>query len=312
GSFFFPTAANPGITNGGLIMESKKDVYDLLPKGLYPTTCFFKKGTSIAVVMNEIKQAGIDFPMFVKPDIGERGLGVKKIKNEDELGAYVLNIPTDFLVQEFVGYENEIGLFYCRVPGDENGVITGIVNKEPVTVTGDSVRTVRELIMDNERYVLQMHQIEAIQKDKLTVVLNEGEKLELIPYGNHSRGSKFTDISYRVSERLSETINNWCKDIPGFYFGRLDIRFDSWEQLETGLGASIIELNGSGSEPTHIYDPAHSLFFAWREIIRHWKLLYRVSKENHRRGVPYISLKKGKAEYDSFREIDAVLSAQVW
>ena len=55
----------------------------------------------------------------------------------------------------------------------------------------------------------------------------------------------------------------------------------------------IIEVNGAGSEPTHMYDPRHSLFFAWREITRHWKILYQVSRENHRRGIPYLPFNEG-------------------
>jgi hypothetical protein len=32
------------------------------------------------------------------------------------------------------------------------------------------------------------------------------------------------------------------------------------EELEQGINFSIVELNGAASEPTHIYDPKHSLF----------------------------------------------------
>ena len=311
-SFFFPTAANPSIVNGGLIMESKKDVYELLPKELYPATCFFKKGTYARQVLNTVMQTDLTFPMIVKPDIGERGLGVKKVNNEEELAAYVLMMPTDFLVQQFISYEHEIGLFYCRIPGQQRGMITGIVNKEPVAIVGDGKLTVWELVMQNERYILQLKQIRSLQKEKLQLVLSKGERLVLIPYGNHSRGSKFTDVSCKITQRLTNTIDGYCKKIPGFYYGRLDIRFDTWEKLEKGEQFSIIELNGSGSEPTHIYDPKHSLFFAWREIIKHWRILYRISKENNKLGVAYVSLKKGKQEYASFREIDALLSAHVW
>jgi len=76
------------------------------------------------------------------------------------------------------------------------------------------------------------------------------------------------------------SIDAVCRQIAGFYYGRLDIKFTSWEDLSQGKNFSIIELNGAGSEPTHIYDPAHSLFFAWKEIIRHWRLLYKISLLN--------------------------------
>jgi hypothetical protein len=79
----------------------------------------------------------------------------------------------------------------------------------------------------------------------------------------------------------------------GFYFGRLDIRYNDWEELKQGKNFSVIEVNGAGSEPTHIYDPAHSLFFAWKEIIRHWYILWLISRQNHKKGHPYLTLKEG-------------------
>ena len=54
-----------------------------------------------------------------------------------------------------------------------------------------------------------------------------------------------------------------------------------------------MEVNGAGSEPTHIYDPAHSIFFAWKEIIRHWVILFRISVANHRLGHSYLSFSEG-------------------
>jgi hypothetical protein len=42
-----------------------------------------------------------------------------------------------------------------------------------------------------------------------------------------------------------------------------------------------------------MYDPAHSVFFAVREIIRHWNILEKISRMNHKRGVPYPSFREG-------------------
>ena len=85
--------------------------------------------------------------------------------------------------------------------------------------------------------------------------------------------------------------------MPSFYYGRFDIRYQSRELLEQGKSFSIIEVNGAGSEPTHIYDPRHSIFFAWKEIVRHWRLLFSISCANHRLGYPYLSLWEGIEMY---------------
>ncbi len=84
-----------------------------------------------------------------------------------------------------------------------------------------------------------------------------------------------------------------CRQIPLFYFGRMDIRYHSRELLEEGKSFFILEVNGAGSEPTHMYDPRHSLFFAWKEIIRHWVILFKISRANHKLGFPYLTIKEG-------------------
>lgn len=311
-SFFFLTAANPGIKNGGLIMESKKDVYDMLPQAFYPVTCYVSPATDILVVEKLLEQNGIQYPFIAKPDHGERGLAVKKIENRQQLIDYNAKMPIPYLLQEYVPYQNEVGIFYCRMRGEAKGIITGIVNKEPVCVTGDGINTVSQLVKRNKRYILQWQQIVSLHAGALNDVLRNGEKLVLVPYGNHSRGSLFTDLSYKANDKLQDTINKICLQIPGFYYGRLDIRFNTWQELENGTGFSIIELNGSGSEPTHIYDPRHSIFFAWKEILRHWRLVYKLSKENNSRGTEYITLRQGREEVRAFRQIDALLSVHTW
>jgi len=311
-SIYFLTAANPSIKNGGYIMESKKDVYDLLPADFYPETLLFEPGTSLEKILMTIEDSAISFPLIAKPDIGGRGLGVKKIENEMKLSDYVLHMPVAFLIQQFVPFENEVGIFYYRIPGANKGYISGIVNKEPVTVIGDGVSTLTMLIMSNDRYILQWKQIKAEYSDILDFVLEMNEIMTLVPYGNHCRGSKFTDETFRANEELSATIDRICSQIPEFYYGRLDIRFNTWELLEQGKDFSIIELNGSGSEPTHIYDPAHSIFFAWQEIIRHWKILYVICKANNKKGTSYTSFTYGNRERESYRTITSLLGARAW
>jgi hypothetical protein len=216
-------------------------------------------------------------------------------------------MPVSFLVQEYVPMENEIGLFYYRMPDERAGVISGIVNKEPVAIFGDGKHTIAQLAKQNPRYLLQWKQIYKLYKEHVHSIPHEGEKIVLIPYGNHSRGSKFTDVSYKITETLTATIDNVCSNIEGFYFGRLDIKFNSWEDLENGINFSIIELNGSGSEPTHIYDPSHSILFAWKEIIRHWNILFRICKANNKNGTAYLTLQQGRREVAAFKAIEAQL-----
>lgn len=275
-------------------MESKKEIYDLIPSEHYPSTLFFNVSTPATVVVEMIRQRNLKYPLVGKPDIGMKGMMVKKLEGENDVAAYASNSRVDFLVQEFVPFENEVGIFYYRYPNEKKGRISGIVKKEFLSVVGDGASSVEQLLQKNKRAVLQLPTLTIKEKDKMNLVLKPGEELVIVPYGNHIRGAKFLDDSDSIDDELTNTIDQICKQVNGFYFGRLDIRYNTWEDLKRGKNFSIIELNGSGSEPTHIYDPRHSIFWAWKEIARHLNILYRISKINRQlQKTPYMTTKMG-------------------
>ena len=281
-------------------MESKKEIYDLIPSAFYPPTFFFKANTPPENVAKKLQQAGLKFPMIGKPDIGMKGLMVKKLENENDLKVYAFNSKVDFLVQEFIPYQNEAGIFYYRYPNEEKGHISGIVKKEFLSVKGDGVSTIEQLLLKNKRAVLQLAVLRKTEHDKMNILLKNGEELVLVPYGNHVRGAKFLDDSHLIDDALVNVVDAVCKKIKGFYYGRCDIRYNTWEELTQGKNFSIVELNGAGSEPTHIYDPRHSIFWAWKEIIKHLNILYRISRQNHHpQKSPYMKLRSG---LDMFRQ----------
>lgn len=292
-SFFFFSASNPSILNGGFLMESKKAIYDIIPDMYYPKTLFFETGTDGNIVLQQLSRQHFRYPLIGKPDVGGRGRGVKKLNDVQDVLAYAAASRLDFLIQEFVPLKNEAGIFYYRFPDRQYGCISGIVRKEFLTVTGDGQSSIRELCKKDKRYILQLKALEQQLGDVFDEVLALGIKKELVPYGNHSRGAKFIDDSALIDAQLTKSIDYICSKVHGFYYGRLDIRYNTWEELKQGKNLSIIELNGAGSEPTHIYDPRHSLFFAWKEIIRHWIILWRISRQNHQKGIPYLTYKEG-------------------
>jgi hypothetical protein len=222
---------------------------------------------------------------------------------------YANKISHDFLVQELIYFPNEVGIFYVRFPDEKEGKITGIVQKHFLTVTGNGKDSIFHLIKTNPRSYLQLSELEKKYGDYLNTVLQNGVEFILVPYGSHTRGAKFVDISYAKNKMLLQTINNICKQIEGFYFGRLDIRYTNFNELSEGKNFSIIEINGAGSEPTHIYDPNHSIFFAWKEIIRHWRMLYQISSINKKKGFTYLSYKEGKEMLRANSEMETQLKS---
>lgn len=308
-SLFFFAAANPRIRNGGFLNESKKEMVPMIPSAWHPRTAFFSLPGNADHVLSELNQKGLNYPLMGKPDVGGRGRGVKVLTCDEDVRAYVQTAFLDFHIQEYVPYKNEVGIFYCRYPNQKRGCITGIVEKEFMSVTGDGQSSIRELLLRNKRALMYMNSFENIHGDIMNTVLQEGEKRVVSPFGNHARGAMFLDVTHRTDEALEETIDAICSQIPDFYYGRLDVRYQSWDELKAGKHFSIIEVNGAGSEPTHIYDPKHSLFFAWKEIVRHWIILNRISRQNKKNGHKYLSLREGIAMFKENKALSEKLAA---
>jgi hypothetical protein len=301
---FFFSASNPTIENGGFIMERKSDIYDIMPQAFYPKTLLIKENLAGEQIKLLIQENNFQFPLIVKPDIGGKGRGVKKVICVEDAVDYIFYAKFPMLVQSLVNYKNEVGIFYYRYPWQENGQISGIVAKEFLSVIGDGINTIESLVMQNPRYILQLQSLRKMPDINLKEVLAWNEEKIMVPFGNHARGAKFLDVSNKITPQLEKTIDTICKQIPGFYFGRLDVMYTNWEDLSIGKNLSIIELNGAGSEPTHIYDPSHSIFFAWKEIAKHLKILFKISVYNHKqKKIPYLSFKKG---IKIFKEVGVV------
>lgn len=238
---------------------------------------------------------GLEFPLFCKPDIGGKGLAVVKVSTEKELLRYHAKAPLAYLLQEEIPYKNEVGIFYCQHPAQRKGSITGIVSKSFPCITGDGIRTVRELIMDKPRYYYQGSTLFEKHKTILDKVPEAEEEILLSEIGNHARGSLFTDISFLNNASLESMISGIAAAYGSFYFGRFDIRYDNWDDLCKGRKFMIVELNGAGSEPTHMYDPAKKIWKAWRIILVHWKWMYQIAVTNHRNGIGYMGIYRGIA-----------------
>ena len=75
-----------------------------------------------------------------------------------------------------------------------------------------------------------------------------------------------------------------------------------------GKNFSILEFNGTGAEPNHIYDCGMSYFTALNTIATHWKYMYEIGKINHANGVPYVNFSNGKnylqAAFKRYEELE--------
>ncbi|MCK6617356.1 MAG: hypothetical protein L6Q51_06905 [Cyclobacteriaceae bacterium] len=299
-SFMFFAASNPGIPMGGMFGESKYDILLKIPAHLRPNMLLMKSPVSPEQVLRQLEQNGLKFPLVFKPDVGERGFMVERIFSADDVKAYCKKIKVDFIIQELVDLPVECGVFYIRIPTETTGRITSLNLKEMLTVTGDGRRTLRDLILDNDRSKLQWERLRVKYQDNLETILAPGETWEINSIGNHCLGTKFINGVHHITPELERSFDNISKQIDGFYFGRFDLRCENLEALYQGR-IKILELNGCGAEPAHIYEPGFSLIEAWRTIFRHWDEMYNISVHHAKHGIKYPSLREGLAVYRKYK-----------
>ncbi|MBI1191733.1 MAG: hypothetical protein GC205_00975 [Bacteroidetes bacterium] len=289
----FFTAANPGIPTGGLVGESKRDILAMLPPAMKPATVFIPAEFAPDQCLAAAAQGNISFPMVAKPDIGERGMLVRILDSSLELERFRREHPVDFLLQEYIAFEEEVSVLHFRFPGQEKGTISSVTLKEYLQVTGDGRRSVAELVAAYPRARLQENSLRQSHAAVWNRVLAPGQLLQFHTIGNHSKGCKFMDGRHKISEPLHRTFDQISSHLDGVYYCRYDIKCASWQALEQGRDFKILEINGVKSEPAHIYDPGYPILRFYRDILWHWGIIYRISLANKRQGVPYMRAAEG-------------------
>ena len=281
-SFGFFSAVNPGIEGSGNGLESKYKTLQLLPKKYRPVSIFIEKGEAISTILHKIRSHKIAYPLIIKPDIGYRGLLVKKINSELELSSYFKKYNSiDLIIQEFVQFKNECGIFYHKIPHEKKGKITSITLKKFLTVIGNGQSTISELIENDERAINYITLISELNKHKLVFIPKKNEEVILSFIGNHSKGTQFINGNHLINKDLTKLIDHISKDIEGWYYGRIDVKYNSIEELIEEKKFIILELNGIISEPTHIYDANKGSYFkALKAIKEHWKIVYNIGRRN--------------------------------
>jgi len=278
-----------------MLGESKFRILESIPDSHKPKTSFYSFPFDAFKVTEEV-EGDFSYPLIAKPDIGERGWGVAKISSKKELLTYLAKTNVNILVQEYISQPLELGVFYYRFPDATTGNVTSIVQKQMLSVTGDGVSTIHELISKSPRAILQYDRIKRRLQEQIYSVLPKGQYFELEPIGNHSRGTRFINANNHITKALVHSMDSVSKQIPSFFFGRFDLRCNSYHDLESGR-FKIMELNGAGAEPAHIYQPGTTILVAYKAIFKHLSILQKISAVNHQKGIRYMSLSEGYKEW---------------
>ena len=278
------TAANPGIPAGGFVLESKSEILgaigasEVVPRfrRLVLADSAHEREAAVAAAH---AGSGFGYPVVGKPDVGERGAGVTIVRTPEELAAWAREAPREAILQEHVPGE-EFGVFYARRPSEPAGRIFSITAKQFPEVVGDGRRSLEELVLADDRAVCQA----SLHLDRLAARLDEvppsGARVPLVEIGNHCRGTTFRDGRALATPELARRIDEVAKSIPGFFFGRFDLRVPSTASLRAGRELRVLEVNGVTSEATHIYEPGASLIEAYRTLFAQWRLAFEIGREN--------------------------------
>jgi len=313
-SLWFFTASNPTITFGGFEGEAKSEMYRQLPAHLLPRSIFIKPHTPFDTVLQQVEQHGLTYPFIVKPDVGMKGLLFRKIEQEPQLQTYHRHMPVAYIIQEFLDLPLEVSVFYYRKPGNPTGRITALIQKDLLEVTGNGSATLAELVQQHPDAKTLLTKIENEQQAHLNRVLKPGEVFRVLHVANLFNGARFKNLAAQIDAGLLHVFDAISQE-NSFYYGRYDIKCNAIADLKQGRDFYILEFNGAGSTPNHIYTGTYTLLQAYKEMLLHWRLLYEASALNHKNGHRHWSFLKGhrflkasKKHFNVLKKLDAELT----
>jgi hypothetical protein len=283
------TATNPAIPAGGFVGESKHQILEQLKNAAQwlPYSTLLACGVPtqrLAEAEEFMLRHGLQFPVVLKPDAGQRGSGVAIVRSPEQLCEYLTHSSFPAILQEYVPGE-EYGVFYYLYPGDERGRVFSVTEKRMPILFGDGKRTLEELVLADDRAVCMSDFYLRKNSERVQEVPAAGETVQLVEIGTHCRGAIFLDGGDTITPALEEVIDRIARSFEGFFFGRFDIRVPSRQDLMAGRNMKIVELNGVTSEATHIYDPTISLFEAYRVLFQQWRIAFEIGDLNRARGI---------------------------
>ncbi len=312
---WFFTPSNPKLTFGGMEGEPKKEMHELIPPHLLPKYFNVQAQEDFKKIANKIIEVGFHYPIIVKPEIGGQGVLFRKLDNENQLKDYHEKVPVDYFIQEYISYPIEASLFYCRYPNQQKGMITGFIQKIPLHVIGDGNKSLVELIRSHPKAKKFWKNLSVKNEGNLEKIIPSGEKYILSYAANHNRGAQFVNLTNEVNEGMVNMLDKISIGINDFFYGRYDIMCQSLEDLKQGKNYFILEFNGCGAEPNHFYDNQFTIVQAWNEILKHWKILFKISRYNYSHGIDYWPfwkgfhfLRKAKKDFKKLKQIDKMIA----
>jgi hypothetical protein len=273
------TAANPGLESGGMVGEKKHQALQPLQDNSPDLVAQFslitalEAGKRFTEVEAFIEAHGL--PVVLKPDVGQRGRGVFVARTLDQAHEYLTRFLGPVIAQKHIEGE-EFGIFVARMPGQSQPAVLSIVHKTFPCVAGDGLQTLRQLISGDARAKLISGLLFRRWASELSRVPAADEVVKLVEIGAHCRGSLFLDAREHATPELVTTLSRLMDAVPGYAFGRMDVRVPSIDDFRQGKGIKVLELNGVSAESAHIYHPGTPLLDGYRAMFHQWSIAFEV------------------------------------
>lgn len=299
GSVSLPSAANPYITCGGMVGEGKIEYFECMGDEAKSAVADYIDvevigAISVEEAIYKMQIHNLNFPVVAKPNVGWCGYGVRLIFNVRELVEYFNSFPKGeiAILQRYLPEAGEAGLFYARLPGENVGKLIGITLRYFPQVTGDGINTIRQLIaMDPRLQRIENNSLHCADFNP-DLIPDNGQQVRLATIGSTRIGGLYCDGSDHITPQLNKAVDAIARDMKEFYVGRFDVRYESLNQLQSGLGFTIMEVNGSGSESVHAWDPKYSILESYGIIFAKQRLLFQIGSANRKLGYKAIGLYK--------------------
>jgi hypothetical protein len=293
-SITLPLLANPKLCLSGMVGVKKSDLFKqaqgICRDSILPWQVFTVNNNDSSQQCSQwletIKAAGIDLPFVCKPDIGCRGSGVKLVHKQQELADIIESYPagTSLMLQQLAQYKPEAGVFYVKMPYQEQGKVVSLTFKHSPHICGDGVHSLKELLMQDSRAKNLLHLYQARHQENWHKIIAKGKEIDLIFSASHCQGAVFEDARKQITDELNHAIENIMQGLPEFYYGRLDVKFKNLESLKKGKTIEIIEINGASAESIHIWDKNTSFMDAIKTLLWQYKTLFILGDYNRKKG----------------------------
>ena len=290
GGVTLPSCANPHITAGGLVGDTKSEYFACMGPLARASVATFvviqaQGAASLPAALLAMREARLDFPVVAKPDLGWCGFGVRRVDDAAALLDYLSRYPhgAALMLQQYLAESGEAGLFYIRHPDQRAGRLLGILLRHYPQVTGDGSSSIAQLVAADVRLQRTTHSTEHECSYAPDQVPAAGEIVRLSLIASTRVGGRYEDGSGYATAELTAAVDAIARDMPQFHVGRFDVRYLTLEHLRRGQ-FTIMEVNGAGAEAVHAWDPKYSIRDVYRIVFAKQRLLFALAAANRARG----------------------------